>query len=150
MPIVTVHLVEGRHTAAQHRTLLTALSARYAEVLGSPVERVRACLVPHRPEHWATAGEPGMEAPYFTAIVLKGRPAEQRHRLLAAFTDLVVEVLGVNRALVRGRIVQVDPEDWGIAGVPASAARAGEIAARRAADGTGPVGAVGGPAGTLP
>ena len=128
MPILEVHLVEGRHSAAQHAELLTAMSARYAEVLESPVERIRAYLTLHRPEHWATGGEPGVEAPYFTAIVLEGRPAEQRARLLGAFTDILVDVLGVDRKLVRGRIIQVHPDDWAIGGVPASAARRSEIA----------------------
>jgi 4-oxalocrotonate tautomerase family enzyme len=132
MPILEVHLVEGRHTAAQHAALLTALSTRYAEVLESPIERVRAYLTLHRPEHWAAAGVPGAEAPYFTAVVLEGRPAEQRRRLLAAFTDILVDVLGVERRLVRGRIIQVHPDDWAIGGVPASEARRSEVAARAA------------------
>lgn len=130
MPIVEVHLLEGAHTAAQHTALLDALSRRYAEVLDSPLERIRAFLVLHRPEHWATGGEAGVEAPYFTALVLEGRPAEQRHRLLGAFTDVLVDVLRVERSLVRGRIVPVHPDDWGIGGVPASAARRTEISAR--------------------
>ena len=135
MPILEVHLVEGTHTPAQHAELLATMSARYAEVLDSPLDRVRAYLTLHRPEHWATAGVPasGEPAPYFTAIVLEGRPVEQRHRLLGAFTDILVDVLGVDRSRVRGRIIQVDPDDWAIGGVPASAARAGEIAARAAA-----------------
>ena len=130
MPILEVHLIEGSHTAAQHTGLLAALGARYAEVLESPPERIRAYLTLHRPEHWLTGGAPGVDAPYFTALVLEGRPAEQRHRLLAALTDVLVDRLGVDRAAVRGRIVPVHPDDWGIGGVPASAARATEIAAR--------------------
>lgn len=130
MPILEVHLVDGAHSPAQHSELLTSLSARYAEVLESPLDRIRAYLTLHRPEHWATGGEPGVPAPYFTAIVLRGRPAEQRTRLLGAFTDILVDVLGVDRRLVRGRIIQVDPDDWAIGGVPASAARRAEIAAR--------------------
>lgn len=130
MPILEVHLVDGAHTPAQHSELLTSLSARYAEVLESPLDRIRAYLTLHRPEHWATGGEPGVPAPYFTAIVLRGRPAEQRARLLGAFTDILVDVLGVDRRVVRGRIIQVDPDDWSIGGVPASAARRAEIAAR--------------------
>lgn len=132
MPILEVHLVEGTHGPAQHAELLAAMSARYAEVLDSPLARVRAYLTLHRPEHWATAGVPGVEAPYFTAIVLEGRPVEQRQRLLGAFTDILVDVLGVERGLVRGRIIQVHPDDWAIGGVPASAMRRGEIAARAA------------------
>lgn len=135
MPILEVHLVEGMHTPAQHAELLTAMSARYAEVLESPLERVRGYVTLHRPEQWATAGVPaaGESAPYFTAIVLQGRPAEQRQRLLGAFTDILVDVLGVDRRLVRGRIIQVHPDDWAIGGVPASAVRRNEIAARAAA-----------------
>jgi len=132
MPIVEVHLVEGLHTPAQHAELLRAISTRYAEVLEAPLERVRAHLTLHRPEHWATAGEPGgrTSAPYFTALVLAGRPPEQRRRLVEAFTDLLVDLLHVDRKLVRGRIIQVDPDDWAIGGVPASIARRTEIAAR--------------------
>ncbi|OJY53005.1 tautomerase family protein [Pseudonocardia sp. 73-21] len=130
MPILEVHLVDGVHTPAQHSELLTSLSARYAEVLESPLDRIRAYVTLHRPEHWATGGEQGAPAPYFTAIVLQGRPAEQRRRLLGAFTDILVDVLGVDRRLVRGRIIQVDPDDWAIGGAPASVARRSEIAAR--------------------
>jgi phenylpyruvate tautomerase PptA (4-oxalocrotonate tautomerase family) len=135
MPILEVHLVEGMHTPAQHAELLAAMSARYAEVLESPLERVRAYVTLHRPEHWATAGvaSAAESAPYFTAIVLEGRPAEQRSRLLGAFTDILVDVLGVDRRLVRGRILQVHPDDWAVGGVPASAVRRSEVAARAAA-----------------
>jgi 4-oxalocrotonate tautomerase family enzyme len=131
MPVLEVHLQEGHHSPEQHATLLARMSAAYAAVLESPVERIRAYLVLHRPEHWTAGGVSGGEpAPYFTAIVLEGRSVEQRHRLLAELTDLLVGVLGVDRGRVRGRIVRVDPEDWAIGGVPASAARRDEIAAR--------------------
>ena len=41
-----------------------------------------------------------------------------------------MDVLGVDRRLVRGRIIQVHPDDWAIGGVPANAARQAEIASR--------------------
>jgi len=133
VPILEVHVVEGDHSPAEHARLLEVLSRRYAEVLESPLERVRAYVTVHAREHWATAGETDTEpAPYFTAIVLEGRPVEQRHRLLAEFTDLIVEILGATRSRVRGRIIQVPPDDWAIGGVPASGARRDEIAARAA------------------
>jgi len=136
VPILEVHVVEGDHSPAEHARLLELLSRRYAEVLESPLERVRAYVTVHAREHWATGGvtaaNPDSEpAPYFTAIVLEGRSVEQRHRLLAEFTDLIVEVLDVTRSRVRGRIIQVPPDDWAIGGVPSSAARREEIAARR-------------------
>lgn len=136
MPILEVHVVDGDHSPAQHAQLLELMSRRYAEVLESPLERVRAYVTVHAREHWATAGETdGEPAPYFTAIVLEGRPVEQRHRLLAEFTDLVVEILSVTRSRVRGRVIQVPPDDWAIGGVPASGVRRDEIAARAAAAG---------------
>jgi 4-oxalocrotonate tautomerase family enzyme len=132
VPVLEVHLVEGDHSPDAVARLLGAASRRYAEVLASPLERIRASATLHPREHWAVGGETGaVPAPYFTAIVLEGRPVEQRHRLLAELTDLLVDVLGVTRSRVRGRIIQVPPEDWAIGGVPASAARRDEIAARR-------------------
>lgn len=130
MPILEVHLVEGMHTPAQHAELLSAMSARYAEVLESPLDRVRAYVTLHRPELWATAGvsASARSAPYFTAMVLEGRPLERR-RLLGAFTDIIVDVLGVDRRLVHGRIISVHPEDWAIGGVPVGIARRGHLGA---------------------
>ena len=131
MPVLEVHLVEGDHAPAAVARLLEAASRRYAEVLESPLERIRAYATLHPREHWTVGGATGgAPAPYFTAIVLEGRPVEQRHRLLAELTDLLVDVLGATRSRVRGRIIQVPPDDWGIGGVPASGARRDEIAAR--------------------
>lgn len=134
--MLEVHLVEGDHAPERLTALLERLSAAYAAVLDSPLERVRAFATLHRPELWATGGRAGgPPAPYFTAAVLEGRPVEQRHRLLAALTDVIVAELDVERRLVRGRVVPVHPDDWGIGGVPASAVRRGEITARAAPGG---------------
>ena len=43
-----------------------------------------------------------------------------------------VKTLGVGRAGVRGQIIEVLPENWGIGGTPASGLRAVEIAERAA------------------
>ena len=72
-------------------------------------------------------------APYFHFIALEGRPVEERQRLLSGFTDIVVAVLGVDRALVRGGCLPISPEDWAIGGVPVSVQRAVEVRARAAA-----------------
>ena len=136
MPVAHFHLVDDHYPPDRVRSLLERASQLYAEVLGSPVDRVRVFAVRYRAEEVATGGTVvaagGAAAPFFTAIVLAGRPEEQRHALLAGFTDLLVEELGCPRELVRGRIEQVDPADWGIAGGPASSVRSGEIAARQA------------------
>ncbi|ELB87468.1 tautomerase family protein [Rhodococcus opacus] len=134
MPVAHFHLVDGAYTAEQHRELLTAASRCYSEVLDSPMDRVRAFIVRYRPDDVAVAGttvtDGAPAAPYFTAIVLAGRPASQRQELAARFTDLIVDILGAQRALVRGQIIEVDPANWAIAGTAAATTRAGEITAR--------------------
>ncbi|MFR9806501.1 tautomerase family protein [Pseudonocardia sp. RS010] len=142
MPILTFHLVDGRHAPERVRALLRDCCQVYADVLGSSMERVRAFVSLHAPELTFVAGRfadesvgpvggPGdLSAPFFQFIVLRGRPLEQRQRLLVAFTDLAVEHLGVHRELVRGRAIEVEPVDWAIAGTSAAERRADEIAAR--------------------
>lgn len=139
MPVAHFHLPSAAFYPDRRRELLVRASAGYARILESPIERVRVFLVDYPPTDIAVGGvvpadttsEPA--APYFTAIVLAGRPAAQRAELLRHFTDLLVEVLGVDRSGVRGRIIEVEPENWGIAGTPAARVRSEEIA-RRAAD----------------
>jgi phenylpyruvate tautomerase PptA (4-oxalocrotonate tautomerase family) len=135
VPVATFHTVGC--TPAQRRRLLVEGSATYAAVLDSPVERVRVYVTDHAPDAVAVGGEVVAEgapaAPFFTAIVLAGRPAEQRERLLAELTAVAADVLEVDPSLVRGHVVQVDPEDWGIGGRTAAQARATEIRDRAAA-----------------
>ncbi|WP_433505726.1 tautomerase family protein [Pseudonocardia halophobica] len=136
MPVAHFHVVRDGVDPAQRRRLLVEASRIYAEVLDSPIERVRVFVVEYDAETAAVGGEIVAEgapaAPYFTAVVLAGRPATQRGELLARLTDLVVDVLGVERRRVRGRIVEVAPENWAIGGVGAASVRADEIAARAA------------------
>ncbi len=141
MPIVNFQLVEGMTSPEQDARLLIGASRLYAEVLKAPMERVRAFITLHAAGRFAVAGElaagNGLHAPYFEFIVLDGRPADEIDRLLAGFTDLLVDVLGVRRDLVRGSCRRVAPEDWAIGGVPASVLRSDEVAARaRLAAGT--------------
>jgi 4-oxalocrotonate tautomerase family enzyme len=127
MPVAHFHLVADVYTSDQRRELLTETSRAYAEVLDSPMDRVRTFIVDYAPEDVATAGvrvsDGGPAAPYFTAIVLAGRRVEQRQRLNAAFTDLIVQILGARRELVRGQIIEVDPANWSIGGSSAAAVR---------------------------
>ena len=134
MPIATFHLAEGQYDDDAVGRLLVAASRLYAQVLDSPMDRVRTFASLYRPQHCAVAGElvasGASAAPFFEFIVLAGRPVEQRHALLQGFTDLVVEHLDVPRDLIRGRAIEVAPDDWGIAGEPASLRRRTEIEAR--------------------
>lgn len=136
MPVAHIHLTNC--TPDQERRLLVEGSERYAAVMSAPVELVRIFIHHLATSSVAVGGRPvadsGDQAAYFEAIAMKGRPIETRHGLLAEFTDLLVDVLGIERDLVRGMVVEVEPDHWGIAGIPASRKRAGEIAARAGAD----------------
>lgn len=132
MPVAHIHLTDC--TPDQERRLLVEGSERYATVMGAPIERVRI-FVHHLPaSSVAVGGRPiadtGDPAAYFEAIAMTGRPVATRHRLIAEFTDLLVEVLAIERDLVRGMVVEVEPDHWGIAGMPASRRRATELADR--------------------
>ena len=134
MPVVNFHLVEGLTTPEQDERLLLGACRLYADVLRAPMERVRAFITLHRASQFAVAGElvahNGLHAPYFDFIVLDGRPLDERQRLLAGFTDLLVDTLGVRRDLVRGSCRRIEPQDWAIGGEPASALRKDEVDAR--------------------
>lgn len=136
MPVVNFHLVEGRFTPAQADRLLREASRLYAEVLAAPMERVRAFITTHQPDRFAVGGEPvmadGPHAPFFDFIVLDGRPLAERHRLAAGFTDLLVDIIGVRRELIRGGCRRIQPEDWSIGGTAASELRHAEVSARAA------------------
>ena len=134
MPIVEYRLPVGHHSDAEVAELLTRSCALFAEVLECPLDRVRAAVVEVWPHAMCVGGrmvnDGGRPAPYFTFFLLDGRPPEHRSRLLAGFTDLLVECLGSDRALVRGAVIVVPPDNWAIAGVPASVARRAEVEAR--------------------
>ncbi|MCB1888474.1 MAG: tautomerase family protein [Rhodocyclaceae bacterium] len=134
MPVVNFHLIDTPANRAGVKPLLEGACALYAEVLGAPLDRIRCFVTFHDPDTFLAGGalcsENGQNAPFFDFIVLDGRSLEQRHRLLAGFTDLLVEQLGVERDFIRGCCRRVPPEDWAIGGVPASEKRKAEIEAR--------------------
>ncbi len=134
MPILHIDLVAGQQNQAQIDTLMLRCSEYYAEVLNCPIDRVRV-FVNEFPANRACIGgvlasEGAPAAPFFSGLALEGRSLEDRHTLLAGFTDILVEVLHCERSWVRGMIDVVHPENWAIAGVPASVARKSEIDAR--------------------
>ncbi|MDI3327509.1 MAG: 2-hydroxymuconate tautomerase family protein [Alicyclobacillaceae bacterium] len=55
--------------------------------------------------------------------LLRGRSIEQKHQLLRELTDHVTTTLGVDPQTVRVFIVEIDPDNWGIAGMPVSLIR---------------------------
>ncbi len=134
MPILEYHLADNCYSDSQIKELLVSSSHLYAEVLECPLNRVRVFVNFYQKKHMAVAGEllsdGGMEAPYFHFLVLEGRPIEQCHQLLTGFTNLVVEILKVEKSCVRGGCWPIPPQYWAIGGQPASLMRAAEIKAR--------------------
>lgn len=140
MPIAHVHLVAGTYPTERLEEFQSAVTTLYCEVLSSPVERVRIFVVEYPAAHVMVAGRRVTSrdgaAPYFTMRIFAGRPAEQGRRLLEGVTDLLTDVLGYERALVRGELVVLNPAHWAIGGRVAADVRGTEIRARDA-DGTG-------------
>jgi 4-oxalocrotonate tautomerase len=136
MPVVNFHLVEGHCSTEQKARLLKAASELYSQVLRSPMERVRVLITLHAADEFAVAGDAvssnGLHGPYFDFIVLEGRPLDERQALMSGFTDLLVEILAVERSLVRGRCIRVEPQDWSIGGLGADVLREQEIRDRAA------------------
>lgn len=134
MPIAHFHVVDA--SADQQRRLIEGATRIYAEAFESPVDRIRI-FVQNYPANAVGVG--GMlvsdgisQAPFFTALAMKGRPATQRHRVLREFTDLLGEIFAIDPETVRGQVLDIDPDNWGVGGVPASVKRAAELAARAA------------------
>ncbi|WP_029890423.1 tautomerase family protein [Polycyclovorans algicola] len=138
MPILEYHLPEDTYTDAQCERLLLDSTRLYADVLKSPVKRIRVVIHLHKRSMAAVGGQlltqGGVAAPFFHFLVLAGRQEAERQALLAGFTDLLVDVLGAERAQVRGGCWPIPPEDWAIGGVPASVLRAREVASRAGAN----------------
>ena len=136
MPILNIHLVASHHAPDKIETLLIKCSALFAEVLNSPVDRIRAYVTEYPAQRACIGGKMGGEAepaPFFTFYVLEGRSLEDRQRLLVGFVDLIADVLAVDRSRIRGCAESISPEDWTIGGTPASVVRQAEIEARRRA-----------------
>jgi len=134
MPIIQVHLETGAYSRDQVRRFLEQSSRVYAEVLESPIERVRVFIHDYPADLIAIGGkvtaDVGVRAPFFEAFLLEGRPLAQQHAVLARVTDVIVDCLSAPRELVRGVCHMVPPERWGIAGLPAASVRSSEITAR--------------------
>ena len=132
MPIAHFHVVDP--TPGQQRRIIEEATRIYAEAFDSDPERIRIFVQAYPATAVGVGGvlvsDGAAPAPFFTALAMGGRPVQQRQRVLKEFTEMLVEVLGADRESIRGRVVDIVPENWGIGGEPASVLRAAEIAAR--------------------
>ena len=142
MPAAHINVLAWHPRAALQQVIAEVYDAM-ARVLGAPKERLEVWVTEIDPELWGISGEPAsavlertarpeVEMPFVQMVLLAGRPAEQHHALIQAVTEIIERVLGAASGRVRIHIAETAPDSWGIGGVPASVARAAEIAARAA------------------
>jgi len=58
--------------------------------------------------------------PFLQMHMIEGRPDEKKRELITELTETVCRVLEADPQAVRVELVEVPPENWGIAGVPMS------------------------------
>ncbi len=143
MPVANIHVLAG-HPRPVLKQLLREASAAFARAIEAPPDRLQVWITEIDPELYAVAGEPAdevlqrlpraqAEIPLIRMALMEGRSTEMLHRVMADLSEVVARVLGSDPKRVRVQIDHVHPDRWAIGGVPASRARAAELAARAAA-----------------
>jgi len=143
MPVANIHVLAG-HPRPVLKALLREASAAFARAIEAPPERLQVWITEVDPELYAIAGEPAdevmqrvprgqAEIPLIRMALMEGRSTEMLHRVMADLSEVVARVLGGDPQRVRVQIDHIHPDRWSIGGVPASRARAAELAARAAA-----------------
>ena len=61
--------------------------------------------------------------PLIQVTMVQGRTVEQKHALIRALTDAMVESIGTPRDRVRVALYEITADEWGIGGEPFSAVR---------------------------
>ncbi|MDO9029567.1 MAG: tautomerase family protein [Hydrogenophaga sp.] len=146
MPVANIHVLAG-HPRPVLKQLLREASAAFARAIDAPPERLQVWITEVDPELYAIAGEPAdevlqrvprgeAEIPLIRMALMEGRSTEMLHRVMADLSEVVARVLGGDPQRVRVQIDPIHPDRWAIGGVPASLARATELAARAAGKAT--------------
>lgn len=142
MPVANIHVLAG-HPRPVLKQLVREASATLARTIGAPADRLQVWITEIDPELYAIAGEPAdevlartkraeAEIPFIRMVLMEGRPTATLHQVMAEMSAVTARVLGGDPARVRVHIDFTQPDRWAIGGVPASVARAGELAARQA------------------
>lgn len=133
MPYVRIDLTEPVDPTLK-RELLRQTAELFAEIIESPLDRVRTQVHELPADSFAVGGIPiaesGVPAPFVTVVMFKGRPAEQYAAVVERISALVADLVGSPLDRVRLRISEVEPTGWGIGGVQASVLRRREIESR--------------------
>jgi 4-oxalocrotonate tautomerase family enzyme len=138
MPFLRVDLA-GPIDPGVKRELLRQTAELFAEITGSPIERIRTQVHELPADSFAVGGVPiadsGEQAPFITLDLFQGRAREQHTALIERIPALVADIVGVPIERTRLRINEVSPGGWGIGGVAASDLRRGEIREREPGSG---------------
>lgn len=145
MPVANIHVLAG-HPRPVLKRLLRETSATLATVMNAPPERLQVWITEVDPALCAIAGEPAdevldrvpraqAEVPLIRMALMEGRPVETLHRVMAEMSAVVARVLGGDPQRVRVQIDHIHPDRWAIGGVPASRARAADLARAAATQG---------------
>lgn len=148
MPVANIHVLAG-HPRPLLKQLVREAAATLARTIGAPADRLQVWITEIDPELYAIAGEPAdevlactpraeAEIPFIRMVLMEGRPAETLHQVMAELSAVTARILGGDPQRVRVHIDLAHPDRWAIGGVPASVARAAELAARKAAADTVP------------
>lgn len=142
MPFVAIEVVEGLPPSAK-RALVTDVAELVAEIMESPVDRIRVRVSESPVDCWSTGGVPAADvagpeglpaaeqAPFISFDILEGRPLGQKHDLIRRVSAAVADIVGCPVGRVRMRLGELSPDLWGIGGVPAAQKRADEVERRR-------------------
>lgn len=144
MPVANIHVLAG-HPRPVLKQLLREFSAAFAQAIEAPPERLQVWITEVDPALYCIAGEPAdevlvrqqlneCEIPLIRMALMEGRSVEMLHRVMADLTEVTARVLGGDPQRVRVQIDHIHPDRWAIGGVAASISRAGELAARAAAN----------------
>ena len=103
MPIVKFHLADKDISDGQIESVIEQATQIYAEVLDSPVDRIRVFVDLHAPNLIGVGGKlvskGGKNAPFFEFIVMKGRSLEQRQAIAEQFTNILAVTLKVDKGI---------------------------------------------------
>lgn len=134
MPITVLYLPCDDYSDEQIAEVANAVCLAKANVLESPIDRIRVFVNDMPMRHVSIGGQMAnidrKVAPFYETYLLEGRPASQQAAVLAAIADLLAAHLSVDISNIRGLCHMVPPSRWAIGGVPAASIRAGEIAQR--------------------
>ena len=112
MPIVEFHLTEGRQSDDEIGALLEQATDFYVRTLYPavdplPLDRVRAFVSLHRPQHWATAGVLASDGERMRPILHASRWREgRRSSFMPCCADLPISssrIAAANAAMCVGR-----------------------------------------------